>query len=380
MTFSSLKNMMAGKSAKMALVHTNKVRSPHATAVKHHKRLDKQVNANTDAGHLSDAALSRTVKFTPPEPSRDVLSHSQARPQLSALSCDGNFSAMFSASASPKNSNKQSVLLARQDFYFRDRPSDSNCPTLLVNSTELRQAARYRLSMTASGEPVTTEEVHQLMSVELLEATRNNATGVSAEVRTISVPPFSCLDLVVPGLYLTGWFAMLKRNIRSQQITLIINATNELPLYKDKSGQVSSLRVPVADESEHEPIHLYFDDVSDLIEANRRAGYNSVVHCMAGVSRSTTLVLAYLLKYTSLSLHQAFMHCKAIRPCIRPNMGFFQQLIQYECTLNGQASTRMVQVQDSATARKATVPHFYQDQCPDLFAIELDRQSKRAGR
>lgn len=96
---------------------------------------------------------------------------------------------------------------------------------------------------------------------------------------------------------------------------------------------------------------------------------------MAGVSRSATLILCYLLKYTTLSLVDAFTHLQRLRPCIRPNMGFFRALIQYEVQLNQTSSVQMLECREEATGRCATVPHFYPSNFPELFKIELARQN-----
>lgn len=57
------------------------------------------------------------------------------------------------------------------------------------------------------------------------------------------------------------------------------------------------------------------------------------VHCMAGRSRSATLVAAYLMWAQRLSLRQALILLKERRPMIFPNVGFLQQLRRYEAEL-----------------------------------------------
>ena len=44
-----------------------------------------------------------------------------------------------------------------------------------------------------------------------------------------------------------------------------------------------------------------------------------VVHCAAGISRSATVVLGYLLLHCKRSLRDAFAHVMERRPCIWPN-------------------------------------------------------------
>lgn len=64
---------------------------------------------------------------------------------------------------------------------------------------------------------------------------------------------------------------------------------------------------------------------------------------MAGVSRSAAICIAYLMKYESMTLLEAYQHLKEVRPQIRPNPGFFEQLIEYEKKLyNGYATVNMI--------------------------------------
>ncbi|NXS26829.1 DS22A phosphatase, partial [Pomatostomus ruficeps] len=58
-----------------------------------------------------------------------------------------------------------------------------------------------------------------------------------------------------------------------------------------------------------------------------------LVHCLAGVSRSTTLVVAYLMTVTELGWESCLAATKAARPYVSPNAGFLQQLRDYERTL-----------------------------------------------
>ena len=56
-------------------------------------------------------------------------------------------------------------------------------------------------------------------------------------------------------------------------------------------------------------------------------GYDKVfVHCAAGMSRSATIVIAYLMWKKKLSLNDAFNFVKKKRPVISPNLNFTRQL------------------------------------------------------
>lgn len=55
-----------------------------------------------------------------------------------------------------------------------------------------------------------------------------------------------------------------------------------------------------------------------------------LVHCQAGVSRSATICMAYLIKYHKLSFIAAYGVVKAAREIICPNTGFLDQLMKWE--------------------------------------------------
>ncbi|XP_016106257.1 dual specificity protein phosphatase 22-B [Sinocyclocheilus grahami] len=55
-----------------------------------------------------------------------------------------------------------------------------------------------------------------------------------------------------------------------------------------------------------------------------------VFSSLAGVSRSVTLVVAYLMTVTTLGWQEALAAVKVARPCASPNMGFQKQLLEFE--------------------------------------------------
>lgn len=60
-----------------------------------------------------------------------------------------------------------------------------------------------------------------------------------------------------------------------------------------------------------------------------------LVHCLAGVSRSVTVTLAYLMHTRALSLNDAFMLVRDRKPDVSPNFHFMQQLQSFESQLQG---------------------------------------------
>ncbi|XP_073141153.1 protein-tyrosine-phosphatase MKP1-like [Henckelia pumila] len=71
-------------------------------------------------------------------------------------------------------------------------------------------------------------------------------------------------------------------------------------------------------------------DVFDYFEDVREQGGRVFVHCCQGVSRSASLVIAYLIWKKGQSFEDAFQHVKAARGVTNPNVGFACQLLQIE--------------------------------------------------
>jgi protein-tyrosine phosphatase len=58
-----------------------------------------------------------------------------------------------------------------------------------------------------------------------------------------------------------------------------------------------------------------------------------LIHCGAGVSRSATLCIAYLMRKLSWTAEKARAHCKLRRSLTNPNDGFWRSLCALEVAL-----------------------------------------------
>ncbi|XP_068668835.1 protein-tyrosine-phosphatase MKP1-like [Aristolochia californica] len=81
-------------------------------------------------------------------------------------------------------------------------------------------------------------------------------------------------------------------------------------------------------DSPSEDITSILYDVFDYFEDVREQRGRVLVHCCQGVSRSTSLVIAYLMWREGQSFEDAFQYVKAARGIADPNMGFTCQLLQ----------------------------------------------------
>uniref|UniRef100_H0X6W7 Dual specificity protein phosphatase 15 n=2 Tax=Otolemur garnettii TaxID=30611 RepID=H0X6W7_OTOGA len=131
---------------------------------------------------------------------------------------------------------------------------------------------------------------------------------------------------VLPGLYLGNFIdAKDPDQLGRNKITHIISIhESPQPLLQD----ITYLRIPVADTPEV-PIKKHFKECINFIHCCRLNGGNCLVHCFAGISRSTTIVTAYVMTVTGLGWREVLEAIKATRPIANPNPGFKQQLEEF---------------------------------------------------
>ncbi|CAH8464697.1 unnamed protein product [Dicrocoelium dendriticum] len=152
---------------------------------------------------------------------------------------------------------------------------------------------------------------------------------------------FSQIARINSHLYLSSLSALTPDRLRQHGITLLVSAMVDAPPLQLRNAVSSSLHVAVED-MEGANLRVHFDRVGDRIAAEHRRGGRVLVHCMAGMSRSSTLVLAYLVRHMNMSLADAYQHVRSIRPCIQPNPSFWRQLLEYEERVRGSRSVRLL--------------------------------------
>lgn len=153
---------------------------------------------------------------------------------------------------------------------------------------------------------------------------------------------YNC-DEIIPGIWLGGRRAVSIANFERLQIDLVITLMSEEDIehygidsvMKDASEDlgVSWIQCECEDTPE-EDISGYFQDISDILTQCIHGGKKVLIHCLGGISRSPTLVCAYLIQSCEIGWKQALTFVQGKRSCIDPNIGFLLQLEEWDTILH----------------------------------------------
>nr|XP_033790787.1 dual specificity protein phosphatase 22 isoform X1 [Geotrypetes seraphini] len=135
------------------------------------------------------------------------------------------------------------------------------------------------------------------------------------------------MNKVLPGLFI-GNFKDARdiEELRKNKITHILSIHDSArPMLED----MKYLCIPASD-SPSQNLTRHFKESIKFIHECRLGSECCLVHCLAGVSRSVTLVVAYVMTVTDFGWEEALSAVKCARTCANPNMGFQKQLQEFE--------------------------------------------------
>jgi len=133
---------------------------------------------------------------------------------------------------------------------------------------------------------------------------------------------------ILPGFYLGSIGAAFNRKIlQEQNVGHILCCCDNV---KEAFPNVFKYRMLKLLDKPDEDITRYFDETAEYIHEILTKGEKVLVHCFAGKSRSTTIMISYLIKYQKMTVDQALKAIREKRPVAQPNMGFLKQLRLYE--------------------------------------------------
>lgn len=135
-------------------------------------------------------------------------------------------------------------------------------------------------------------------------------------------------DEIIPSL----WLGSLEFAVRGPGL-VALGVTHVLSVCSGVAVSLPGVQHEILDVNDREDQDLletqHIRNAIEFISGALKDGGVVYVHCMAGVSRSATMVIAYLMKHRQLTLEQAFAVVKLARPKVDPNVGFVRQLIAF---------------------------------------------------
>ncbi|CAF0742552.1 unnamed protein product [Brachionus calyciflorus] len=142
----------------------------------------------------------------------------------------------------------------------------------------------------------------------------------------------SGMSRILPGLFVGSLKDSQDRTqLKSHHITHIVSVIEEArPNPNCKDIKYFCIK---ASDSPQQDLQQYFSEVIEFIHKARvLENGNVLIHCLAGISRSVTLAVAYIMTCTELSYENSLNAVRGARKIANPNFGFQRQLQNYEFT------------------------------------------------
>jgi len=138
-------------------------------------------------------------------------------------------------------------------------------------------------------------------------------------------------SLITPRLYLSDYgTARNSTKLEELGITHVISVIEYKPNLPEVIPQTQRFHLPLSDTTGANILD-HLDASTAFIKAALEENETNkvLVHCKLGISRSATVVCAYLIATTNLSAEESIAHVQSLRGIVCPNLGFRLQLREY---------------------------------------------------
>lgn len=148
------------------------------------------------------------------------------------------------------------------------------------------------------------------------------------------------INEIISHLYISNWYTSNNKEIIQEYnikavITIETHKKPEDIINYYKENNIDFMYIDIEDDINSD-ISKYFDITYNFINKHLQNNENVLVHCYAGISRSSTIIINYLLRYLYENNKVSCCPCKVLRniilysqkkrPVINPNSGFINQL------------------------------------------------------
>lgn len=136
-------------------------------------------------------------------------------------------------------------------------------------------------------------------------------------------------SLITPNIFLSDYYtARDEKELVKLGITHVVSVLEHDPHIPRCIPETNKLRIQITDRPDVD-ILIHLERTTEFLRLALEEPTNKVlVHCFQGVSRSATVVCAYLTS-TGMTAKEAVKFVKSKRGIVRPNTGFTRQLEIY---------------------------------------------------
>ena len=136
---------------------------------------------------------------------------------------------------------------------------------------------------------------------------------------------FNDMDEIVDNIWLGNYIAAKDKDLlKKQGIKKVLTVMDDYgPIYENNEFIHKKFLV---DDINSQNIIQYFGECLNFIKGEEKV----LVHCMAGASRSATIVIAFLMWAKKMKFDEALKLTMSKRSIVYPNFGFLDQLKKFE--------------------------------------------------
>lgn len=139
---------------------------------------------------------------------------------------------------------------------------------------------------------------------------------------------------IIPGLFVGAVHGAYKHSyLQKKNVKRILNVSNEK--YFQNEDLFEYLQIHIEDDVNTD-ITPYFEKTNVFIDEALSANQGVYVHCRAGISRSPSFIIAYLMWKRSIGFKEADKIVGRVHPDAHPNSSFVHQLEGYRKFLQQQ--------------------------------------------
>lgn len=117
-------------------------------------------------------------------------------------------------------------------------------------------------------------------------------------------------------------------DVKSLGITHLLNTSISSPNIQT-SGCMKYKKIPLKDQTTQNVKDVLEEAFCFIDDARNNYGH-VLVYCFAGISRSVTITVAYMMVRNKMTFEEAYSFVKSMKSDISPNIGFIGQLHQLE--------------------------------------------------